>query len=112
MSVVALVMFHWLEYYIMACVVSCLAVLVLFSARFVPVFFIGVERVIAVTARLVGSGVTWLLLVPFFYLCFVPGRLILLMSGKDPLNRKIEKDRQTYWTEHPAPNPHHLSKQY
>lgn len=41
---------------------------------------------------------TYLLLVPFYYLCFLPGRMVLSIIRKDPMNRQLHKDT-TYWIE-------------
>lgn len=45
----------------------------------------------------VGTVLTVALLTPFFYLCFVPGRLILLLTGNDPMKRKLDPNADSYW---------------
>jgi hypothetical protein len=51
--------------------------------------------------RKVGQGVgfllAWALLAPFFYIVFTFGRLMILISGKDPMHRKRESSRKSYW---------------
>ncbi len=44
-----------------------------------------------------GKGLTYLLLVPFFYLFFTPAALILRAQGRDPLHRRFRDKRWTYW---------------
>jgi hypothetical protein len=112
MATAALVLSLRFDHHMMAGVISCLAVVMFLSARFYPPIFLGVERVVMVIAKVVGIGLTWLLLVPFFYLCFVPGRILLLILGRDPLHRQFEKEKPTYWMVHPEPHPDHFRKQY
>lgn len=67
-------------------------------------------NVVAIAA---GKGITFLLLVPFFYLVFVPGRLLLALSGRDPLNRRFPSDEPSYWVKRaPGISPAHYKKQY
>lgn len=40
---------------------------------------------------------TRLLLILMFYLVFTPIGLVMKLFGKDSLDRKIEKNKQTYW---------------
>jgi hypothetical protein len=51
-----------------------------------------------IVMKFIGILMTWLLLVPFFFLCFVPGRLILLILRKDPLERTFPTDKKSYWS--------------
>jgi len=37
---------------------------------------------------------------PFYYLCFLPGKILLFVSGKDPLNLKFHSKVNTYWIPH------------
>jgi len=48
--------------------------------------------------HIVGSVLTIVLLVPFFYLCMLPGRIFLLLAGKDPLHRELDPEEESYWT--------------
>jgi hypothetical protein len=52
-----------------------------------------------ILAELTGRLLTYLLLVPFYFLCFFPGRIILFMLGKDPMKRKLDHSSSTYWVE-------------
>lgn len=45
----------------------------------------------------VGLGLTWLLLVPFYALCIVPGGLLLRWRGRDPLSRRRLGPGLTGW---------------
>jgi len=74
-----------------------LAMFVLVCGLFVPSVFKAMERVVLVLAKWMAMGVTWVLLVPFFYLFFVPARIIMTLRGKDPLNLKFNSKAATYW---------------
>jgi hypothetical protein len=85
---------------IMARIVWSLAGVVLVSGLFIPPVFRAIERFGAALGRWAAVGLTWLLLVPFFYLFFVPGRMIIKLKGKDPMCRKCPTDLPTYWVKH------------
>ena len=80
-----------------------LSILVAIGGYWVPPLFEAFERFGKFLAKVVGAVLTYILLVPFFYLCFVPGRFILQAMGKDPLRRKWSKESATYWTEKQTP---------
>jgi len=50
-----------------------------------------------ITAELVGRLLTYLLLIPFYFLCFFPGRILLFVLGKDPMKRKFDRNSTSYW---------------
>lgn len=82
---------------------GAVAIWFLVSGLFWPRGYRAVDRWLSRLARAVGTVVTGVLLVPFFYLCFVPGRLLLWLLHKDPLHRRLRTDEPTYWTRHPRP---------
>lgn len=71
--------------------------LLLISGFFIPVLFAKIEKAGRWFGKLVGTAITWILLTPMFYLVFVPGHLILMMRGIDPMCRKFPTDAKTYW---------------
>ncbi len=71
--------------------------LLLVSGLFIPVLFFRIERIGQAVGRVVGLVLTWIILLPMFYLVFVPGRLILMIRGIDPMCRKFPTDAPTYW---------------
>jgi len=102
-----------LKYRHAAITVSCVAAFVILSGCFAPKLFRAVERGFQAFGRLVGLVLTWVLLVPFFVLVFVPGRLVLLVRGKDPLDRAFPAAGQTGWQPHQAgKDKNHYTKQY
>jgi hypothetical protein len=71
--------------------------LLLISGFLIPSLFAKIEKAGRWFGKGVGTAITWLLLVPMFYLVFVPGRLILRIRGIDPMCRKFPTDAPTYW---------------
>lgn len=64
-----------------------------------PVF-----RVLDGAVRGLLQAITWLLLGTIFFLVFVPGRLVLFLRRRDPLERRPDARRESYWHE-VAPSP-------
>jgi len=89
-----------------------LSAVVLISGLFVPPAFKMFERFGQALAHWVGVGLTWLLLTIFFCLCVIPGRLILLATGKDPMRRRKEVDRESYWITHKPADAASYTRQY
>lgn len=89
--------YAWLKHPVMAAIVWGMAGVILVSGLFVPPVFNAIERFGQWLGKWVGEIVTWLLLTPFFYLCFVPMRLVAKLRGKDPLRRRFDPAATTYW---------------
>ncbi|NCD33864.1 MAG: hypothetical protein EOL87_10685 [Spartobacteria bacterium] len=51
----------------------------------------------------VGAALTWLLLVPFFYIACSTMRLGYLVMGIDPMERKLDRSCDSYWRLAPQP---------
>lgn len=73
------------------------AAVMLVSGLLIPALFIRIEKAGQALGRGVSVALTWILLVPFYFLVFVPGRLILMARGIDPLCRQFPTDAPTYW---------------
>jgi hypothetical protein len=65
-------------------------------------------------AHTIARAVTWLMLTTVFVLVFTPYAMILRALGKDPLERKLDRGRSSYWIarEEPRGDPARLEKQY
>ena len=48
--------------------------------------------------RAIGEFITKLILCVIFYSVVTPTGLIMRLFGKDPLDRRIEKEKDSYWT--------------
>lgn len=78
--------------------------LLFIAGLFVPTLHAAITRFGLWLGRVVGVGMTWLLLVPFYYLFFTTARLFLLLSGKDPLTRRWDASAKTYWNDRKQPS--------
>lgn len=87
---------------------------VLVSGLFIPPVFKAIDRFFfAVLPKWVATGLNWLLLVPFFYLVFLPARVFLTLSGKDPMTRRVPTDLKSYWIPRkPVPDLAQYKKQH
>ena len=108
----AAAVFFVLHWYRMSIVAAVIAAVVCVSGTLIPPLFNLLDGLVTATTRIVGGFFTWLLLVPFFCLVFVPARLILMLKGKDPMTRKCPSAETTYWVPRPARRPDHFARQY
>jgi hypothetical protein len=84
-----------------ASVAFVLAGLVATAALLSPLgLYAGIHRLIEATGHAVGVGLSWLLLVPFFYLFFAPFGSLFRRGRRDRLRRRYEAEAETYWEPH------------
>jgi hypothetical protein len=113
MTVIALILTWGLHKPVLGTVVFVLAGIVLATGFLWVRAFDAIERGGKALGRWVAVALTWILLVPFYYIVFAPGRLFLVLSGKDPLCRAFPTDEPTYWVPRPeVDNEKHFKKQY
>lgn len=62
-----------------------------------PVLLHPVHVVWMPVARGIARALTWLLLTAVFVLVFTPWGLVARALGRDPLDRKIDRNRASYW---------------
>lgn len=111
-AVAALLFFGW-HHRTMAGVLSALAALNLALGLAAPRAFGAVDRALQRFGGWAGQAMTWILLVPFYYLVFVPARLILLAAGRDPMKRRFPDKLESYWVAHrKAAGPDDYRKQF
>jgi hypothetical protein len=89
-------------------IVLAIAAIVLATGLFLPRAFQSLERAMQALGKGVGAALTWILLVPFFYLCFLPGHLLIALLRKDPLRLRFPSDEPTYWDS----RPHRMDAEY
>jgi hypothetical protein len=79
-----------------------------------PIALYPLHRVWMPVAKAIARALTWLLLTLAFYLVFTPYGVVMRLRGTDPLHRRFEPDRESYWeSREDAPfDPDRLSKQY
>lgn len=91
----------------------CFSAVILICGFLAPKAFDILERMGRKLAHAVALALTWLLLLPFFYLCFAPAHLILKLMGKDPMQRHFDRTRSSYWVDHTPPiAPQPYTRQY
>ena len=88
-------------------------VLALFAA-WAPAALGPLHRVWMPVARGVAHALTWVLLSAVFFLVFTPYGMIARLLGKDPLERKLDPARSSYWIprEDGSFDPEGLDRQY
>lgn len=105
--------FVWKGHAIPAGVLAAIAGFALVSGLFIPSLFACWEALGQAIGKAVATAVTWICLVPLFYLVFVPGRLILLLTRKDPLCRAFPTSQPTYWVPRaPVKDPAAYQRQF
>jgi hypothetical protein len=97
MGGIAFGLYRFVGHRIMAFVVWGFALVVLASSLLIPRLFAAIERFGRRLGLWLGTALTYLLLVPFFYLVFVPGRVILMLTGRDPMQRRFPSPEDSCW---------------
>jgi hypothetical protein len=105
--------YHWLHWHTSAglfllCLAGSALLLALLAPRLWAPLGSAVERLIALLLR----ALTWLLLLLLFIAVFIPGRLLLLLLRRDPLQRRCEPGRPSYWEPLPARSTRHFEQPY
>jgi hypothetical protein len=92
--------------------VGGVAAFILLSGLLAPSVFHAVDQFMKRFGQAVGTGLTYLLLVPFFYLVFMPGHFIMKVLQKDPLKLKFPSDESTLWSTRKPLKPDHFKRQF
>jgi hypothetical protein len=87
-----------------ASVVFCVGSVILLAALVSPTgLFAGIEGLFATLGRWTGRLLTWILMLPLFYLFFLPFGALLRRGRRDRLLRFYEREANTYWEPHTGP---------
>lgn len=98
---------------IVAVVIWALACLLFFGFLFSPRIVGGFDRFGAWLGHFVGTALTYILLVPMYYIVFTFGRIIITILGRDPLQRKWLPEASSYWDDRaPRVEATHFKRQY
>jgi hypothetical protein len=90
-----------------------LATLILALALLAPQVYAPIQTVLTRLGRAVATAVAWLLLGLIFLTVFIPGRLLLALRHRDPLQRHPDPARTTYWEPiPPVTSPDRFERQY
>ena len=96
-----------------AAIASALTVLVLFCALASPFgLYALVRRLFDATGRTAGRVMTWVVMLPVFYLFFLPFGKLLRRGRRDRLHRTFDRGAETYWEAHTPMQSSTLERQY
>jgi hypothetical protein len=71
--------------------------LLILTALTVPMALRPIHAVWMPLAKKLAQLVTWIVLSAVFYVVFTPYGLVMRLMGKDPLDRRFEPGRASYW---------------
>lgn len=97
---IGIALFIWTEARLLASIVFAIGGILLLTGLVAPRLFRALDHAFFTLGRWVATAVTWILLVPFYFLVFTPGRIVHMCTGKDPMNRQCPTQEPTYWTRH------------
>lgn len=97
MFLIGSILFFPLHHVWIGGIIYVLSFLILVGGFVVPQIYLAFEWVGRLLTITIGSLITWVLMISFFYICFVPGRILLYLFCKDPLQRARTPDAKSYW---------------
>jgi len=113
MSLIAGVLYFGFHHHLFARVIWALAGLILILGLFLPAAYRPIHAFGRWLGRVVGKALTYILLVPFFFLFFTPVAILLRMQKRDPLHRAYRKSQWTYWiARSPKDRAENIDKQF
>jgi len=80
-------------------VIASIAGAVLLLALVSPAGHAALDRAVMAAATWVGHALTWLLMVPLFFVFFLPFGLLFRRGARDPMERELRPDATSYWRE-------------
>ena len=96
-----------------AVVAFAAAAVVLFCALVSPNgLYALLRRLFDATGRVIGRAMAWIVMVPIFYLFFLPFGKLLRRGRRDRLHRYFDADATTYWEPHTPMVSSSLERQY
>jgi hypothetical protein len=96
-----------------ATIAFTLATLVLVSALASPRgLYAGLRRFFDASGRVIGRAMNWIVMVPIFYLFFLPFGRLLRRGRRDRLHRHFDAEATTYWEPHAPVPTSSLERQY
>jgi hypothetical protein len=105
MVIAATFFFVFTRHHGMGWFVSVMAALTLLGGWCVPSLHRALERIGHLLVVGVGAVVNTVLLVPFYLIAIVPGRLVLALCGRDPLERAFPSRQTSFWRRRPSTPP-------
>ncbi len=90
-------LFYYFKHLYMAVFIVCTAAFIFCSAQFFPKIYKVIENLFQKLSKGAKIFITYLLLVPFYYVCFGIGSGLQKILGKDPMQRGFLKQETSYW---------------
>jgi len=113
MGAIAALLIHVWHHLLTGRIIAALATAILFLGLTAPRAYRPLRDFGQLLGRGVGTVLVHVLLVPFFFLFFVPAALLLRVLGRDPLHRRFRDSRWTYWiSRQPRPRGYNITKQF
>jgi hypothetical protein len=96
-----------------ASVAFALAALVLVAALASPAgLYAMLQRFFDASGRVIGRAMSWLVMVPIFYLFFLPFGKLFRRGRNDRLHRAFDAQAESYWEPHAPMRSSSLERQY
>ncbi|MBN1412190.1 MAG: hypothetical protein JW969_15200 [Spirochaetales bacterium] len=106
-------LFFVLKQMVWTIVAGTLCLLFIVTGFFIPKAFKRIEAFQKFLAKIINLLLTWILLTPFYYICFTLGRLIILLANKDPMERRMPPEKTSYWETYEGnTNPDQFTRQF
>lgn len=96
-------LFFLFGHVVMTWIIMGLLVCFAMLAAVAPRAYAGQEAFFARFALKVGVLLTYLLLLPFYWICFIPARILLFVRRKDPLHLAFPAPEASCWRLRPPP---------
>lgn len=90
-------LFYFTGHLNVALLAYIISTFVFIASRFFLKLYKVIESGFQKLSAIVGKGITLLLLVPFFYICFSIGRLAQILKRNDPMLRTLHPEAGSYW---------------
>lgn len=92
----SLVFLYWSR--VIGTIALSIAIIVGLSALISPNgVYAAIERLVDKLAHATGVALSWVLLIPVFYLVFLPFGLLFRRGRRDSMKRFIDEDCESYW---------------
>jgi len=97
MGAIGFVLYRWIGHETFAKVVWGLAAVILVLGLVAPRAYRPVHRFGLWLGKIIGALLTYVLLIPLYFLVFLPGALVLRLQGRDPMHRRARDRAYTCW---------------
>lgn len=98
---VASFLFFKKDHPIPAAIIATISVSIATCALFIPSAFAKIDAFFQRLGNWVGQGLAYILLVPLFWLFFVPAHICMAIAGTDKLKLKYPSKEPTFWEPRP-----------